>query len=47
VIGVITAGMTAVGITFGSKIGARWEYWAEIAGGIVLILIGFSILWRG
>jgi manganese efflux pump family protein len=43
VIGVITATLTAVGITFGGRIGARWEYWAQIAGGSVLILIGLRI----
>jgi putative Mn2+ efflux pump MntP len=44
VIGVITAGLTALGITFGNRIGARWERWAEILGGIVLLLIGIRIL---
>jgi putative Mn2+ efflux pump MntP len=43
VIGLITAAMSAVGITFGGRIGARWQRWAETAGGVVLILIGLDI----
>jgi manganese efflux pump family protein len=43
VIGVITATLSAVGITFGGALGPRWQRWAEIAGGIVLILIGLEI----
>ncbi len=43
VIGVVTASVSAVGITFGGSIGARWGRWADIAGGIVLILIGVKI----
>lgn len=43
VIGIITAALSAVGITFGGRIGARWQRWAEIAGGAVLILIGMEI----
>lgn len=44
VIGVVAAAMTAVGITFGSRIGPRWGRWAEVAGGAVLILIGLKLL---
>jgi manganese efflux pump family protein len=44
VIGIVTAALSAIGITFGGRIGPRWERWAEAAGGIVLILIGFKIL---
>ena len=44
VIGIVTATLTAVGITFGGRIGSRWGQWAEIAGGIVLILIGLRAL---
>ena len=47
VIGVVTATLTAVGITFGGRIGSRWGRWAEVAGGIVLILIGFKVLLVG
>jgi putative Mn2+ efflux pump MntP len=43
-IGIITAGLSAIGITFGSRIGSCWEHWAEAAGGLVLILIGVRAL---
>lgn len=43
-IGIVTAALSAIGITFGSRIGARWEYWAEAGGGLVLILIGVRSL---
>lgn len=43
VIGLITAALSAVGITFGGRLGGRWERRAEIAGGCVLILIGLKI----
>jgi putative Mn2+ efflux pump MntP len=42
-IGLITAGLSAVGISFGGALGRRWQRWADIAGGIVLILIGVEI----
>jgi manganese efflux pump family protein len=44
VIGLVTAALTAVGISLGSRIGSRWARWAEVAGGIVLILIGLKVL---
>jgi manganese efflux pump family protein len=44
VIGVVTAALSAIGITFGSRIGSRWEHWAEAGGGIVLIVIGARVL---
>ena len=47
VIGVITAALSAVGITFGGRIGPRWERWAEAAGGIVLIAMGLKVLCMG
>ena len=47
VIGVVTATLTAVGITFGGRIGSRWGRWADVAGGIVLILIGLQVLLTG
>jgi manganese efflux pump family protein len=47
VIGIVTAALSAVGITFGGRIGPRWERWAEAAGGVVLILIGLKILAAG
>jgi manganese efflux pump family protein len=44
VIGLVAALLSAVGILFGGRIGARWGRTALIAGGIVLILIGLKIL---
>ncbi|MCE5268798.1 MAG: manganese efflux pump MntP family protein [Planctomycetaceae bacterium] len=44
IIGVITAAMCSVGITFSSRIGARFGHWADAAGGIVLIGIGTWML---
>lgn len=43
VIGLITGFLSAVGISFGCRLGSRWQHWAEIAGGCVLILIGVKI----
>jgi manganese efflux pump family protein len=47
VIGIVTAALSAIGITFGGRIGPRWEHWAEAGGGIVLILIGLKVLFLG
>ncbi len=44
VIGLVTATLTAIGVTFGGRIGARWERWADVIGGCVLILIGLKLL---
>ena len=44
VIGIVAAGMTAMGMTFGSRVGARFGKWAERAGGLVLVGIGVRIL---
>lgn len=44
VIGIVAAAMTAVGMRFGSRLGARFGRVAERVGGIVLILIGLRIL---
>jgi putative Mn2+ efflux pump MntP len=44
VIGIVTATLTSCGILFGGRIGSRWGQWAEIGGGVVLILIGFKVL---
>jgi len=47
VIGLITAALSAIGITFGGRIGPRWEHWAEAGGGIVLIAMGLKVLCMG
>jgi manganese efflux pump family protein len=44
VIGLVAGFLSMFGILFGSRIGRRWSHWAEIAGGVVLILIGVRIL---
>lgn len=46
VIGMVAAGVTAVGIHFGARLGARWGRWADITGGCVLIAIGGRILFE-
>ena len=44
VIGLVAGAMTTIGICFGSRIGTRFEHWAEGAGGVVLIGIGARVL---
>ena len=44
VTGVLTALLSAGGITFGNRLGPRWGKAAEIAGGLVLLAIGLRIL---
>ncbi|MBR3834335.1 MAG: manganese efflux pump [Lachnospiraceae bacterium] len=43
-IGVITFMLSAIGVKIGSVFGAKYKSKAEIAGGIVLIIIGAKIL---
>ena len=43
-IGVITFGLSAAGVKVGSIFGAKYQHKAELAGGIILILIGLKIL---
>ncbi len=43
-IGIITLALSAVGVKVGSVFGAKFKKPAELAGGIVLILIGTKIL---
>lgn len=44
VIGCTAGVLTAVGTIFGSRLGRRFGAWAEVAGGVVLIGIGFLIV---
>ena len=44
IIGVVTATLTAIGLGFGARLGSRWGRWADVAGGVVLILIGLKVL---
>ena len=43
-IGVITCGLSALGVKIGSIFGDKFEKKAQMAGGIVLILLGLKIL---
>ena len=43
-IGVITCALSAVGVKLGSVFGTRWRNRAELAGGVILILLGTKIL---
>ena len=43
-IGGITFGMCAVGVKIGNVFGSRFEKKAQIAGGVILILLGLKIL---
>ena len=47
VIGAVTFAVSAVGVYIGRKFGAKWEKKAEIAGGVVLVLIGIKFLLDG
>lgn len=46
-IGVTTFTLSAIGIKLGSIFGSRYQSKAELAGGIILILIGTKILLEG
>jgi manganese efflux pump family protein len=46
VIGVVTGALTLLGLNFGTRLGARWERWAEALGGGVLLVIGARILYQ-
>ncbi|MCI5944305.1 MAG: manganese efflux pump MntP family protein [Eubacterium sp.] len=43
-IGVTTFALSIIGIIIGNIFGSRFKSWAEMAGGIVLILMGVKIL---
>ena len=47
VIGLITFIISYIGVKSGSFFGMRFQSWAEIFGGIVLILIGLKVLLEG
>jgi putative Mn2+ efflux pump MntP len=44
VIGTMTGLLSMLGILFGARIGNRFSHWAEVGGGLVLILMGLKIL---
>ena len=43
-IGVVTCILSAIGVKIGNVFGSRFEKKAEIAGGVILILLGLKIL---
>ena len=43
-IGVITFGFSAAGVKIGNVFGSRFEKKAQVAGGVILILLGIKIL---
>ena len=43
-IGLITFGLSAVGVVIGNKFGKKYKSKAELAGGIILILLGVKIV---
>lgn len=44
VIGLVAGSLTAIGITFGNRLGTRVGRSAEVCGGCILILIGIKIV---
>ena len=47
VIGIITFIMSILGVEIGNRFGDKYQNKAELAGGIILILIGLKILLEG
>ncbi len=43
-IGVITFTLSMIGVKVGNVFGKKWESRAELAGGVILVLIGLNIL---
>lgn len=43
-IGIITFVLSFIGVLIGNKFGSKYEKKAELAGGIILVIIGFKIL---
>jgi putative Mn2+ efflux pump MntP len=43
VIGVVSVGMSLIGLELGSRLGARVEEWSEEIGGAVLVLVGIAL----
>ena len=44
VIGVVTAGLSLVGLRLGTQLGSRFGRWMEIVGGAILVAIGLRLL---
>jgi putative Mn2+ efflux pump MntP len=45
IVGIVSCGMTLLGMAIGKKIGASWGLRCELFGGIVLIFVGLYLLW--
>ena len=43
VIGVVSVGLTLAGLELGRRLGPRLGEWGERAGGIILIIVGFTV----
>ena len=43
VIGVVSVGLTLLGLELGSRLGARLGSWAERAGGLILVAVGVTV----
>jgi putative Mn2+ efflux pump MntP len=43
-IGLCTCGFSAAGVQIGNVFGAKYEKKAQLAGGVILILLGLKIL---
>ena len=44
VIGLVCCVLTALGLSFGGRLGPRWSTRAEVLGGCILLLIGLKVL---
>ncbi len=44
IIGVITFTLSMIGYKIGNLLGSKFEKWAELAGGIILVLLGLKIM---
>ena len=44
VIGLCTCGFSAAGVSVGNVFGSRYEKKAQLAGGVILVLLGLKIL---
>jgi putative Mn2+ efflux pump MntP len=45
IIGIVTAGMTLMGMLLGHRLQESWGKRAELVGGLVLIAIGLRVVW--
>ena len=43
-IGVTTFLLSAIGVKLGSIVGGKYKSWAQLAGGIILVVLGIKIL---